>query len=315
MNCEQYYELLTALADNELIAEEQHILDAHLNQCAHCSKLYEVELATKQLLRATLPPLKTPWKIRADIIEKTRIEAGTQTEQRFPFFTHWWKPSFAISGAVAVAAFVFFLLYNTEKTPQQTSEQKVVSSPAKETVTENISVPVATETKQTEKPKPKKKSLPPILNESMTEFDLFLQGKKKPEKLTSQRKELEQYLASRVNFPVRLPEMSDCELIGGIVSQFQNEQVAQVMYSHRGHNVALYQTTFNSFDELNLFFLPESAQTVLKKGNWYIDDSDSNCCIAMWIDKGVLYYAVSNADKQEVHQELFHGFKTINSAK
>jgi hypothetical protein len=317
MNCEHSYELLTASVDNELVAEAQQQLDAHLSECSHCAKLYEIELATKQLLRTMLPPLKTPWKVRADIIEKIRIEAGTEAARRPSFFQSLWKPAFAFGGALAVVFLTLAYFFNSEKPPQQLADTKSVSPSAQESKTDKIPVAVATEPNPTEKPKPKprKKSLPPILNESMTDFDLFLQGKKKPEKFTSHRKELEQYLAARVNFPVRLPEMSDCELIGGVVSQFQNEQIAQVMYSHRGHNVALFQTTFNSFDDLNLSFLPESAQTILKKGNWYIDDSDSNCCITMWIDKTVLYYAVSNADKKEIHKELFQGFKTINSTK
>ena len=75
-NCAQFSELITAFADGELLPNEQEQLEAHLQSCNNCTRMYELEIATKQFLSSSLPPLKTPWKVRADIIDKIRIESG-----------------------------------------------------------------------------------------------------------------------------------------------------------------------------------------------------------------------------------------------
>ena len=100
--CLKYAELITACADGELATEEQILLDSHLETCDKCSNAYELEVATKQFLYSKVPPLQTPWRVRADIIEKIRIESGVQPIKRPSFLFPWWKPTLAIGGAFAI---------------------------------------------------------------------------------------------------------------------------------------------------------------------------------------------------------------------
>ncbi|MBS4027909.1 MAG: zf-HC2 domain-containing protein [Ignavibacteriales bacterium] len=311
-SCNQYSELITAFVDGELHTEEETTFRSHLHICSRCQSSYEAEIATKNLIHTAVPPLKTPWRVRADIIEKIRIEAGVEKQQNpSPVFL-WWKPSLAFGGALALFLISFLFFFNQEKeppkeisilqnVPTKVEEKKIASS---DITSSTASIPAVEPLVGT--------SQANVLEESMTDFDLYLQGKKKPKKTSRESNELQQFLSSRVNFPVKLPQMKDCELLGGDVQEYGSERIAKVMYSHRGQAMTLYQTSLAAIDEGDIFFLPESIRTILKEGSWYVDKSDPKCCVTMWVESGTLFYAVSNANSQEIMQELSTGFQTVS---
>ena len=299
MNCGYYLELITACADNELLPDEKIQLETHLQECADCRTELELEIATKQLLRKSFSSAKTPWKVRANIIEDLRGEPGFHSKKKIFWEFPLWRPVFTYS--TAFAAIIIFIFYFLQQQPTQQS------LPSKEnTIAQRQSQPeqpslqqTSVETIPTAHKKPSQKSREivgpsktDVLEESMTDFDLYLQGKKHPEKISPRQDEVQKYLASQVNFPVRMQKTNAYKLQGASVSEIGEDKIAQLLYSYHGKTITLYQTSFAAIREGCAFAVPESIHTTLASGGWYVDDSNPSCVITMWVEDDMLYYAI-----------------------
>lgn len=109
MNCEAYWELISAAVDGALTEDERVRLEAHLARCPECKRMYD------QMMTMTdgLSGLETPAGGFVDSV----MAAVAQTEQEIPFtaleanrdihaqgkaqLRAWWKP---IRGALALVA-------------------------------------------------------------------------------------------------------------------------------------------------------------------------------------------------------------------
>jgi hypothetical protein len=320
MNCGYYLELITAATDNELLDDEKKQLDSHLLECAHCRNELELETATKHLLQKTFSNLKTPWKVRANIIEDLRGEPGFHNKKKIFWEFPLWRPVFTY--ATAFAAVIIFIFYFLQQQPAPQTISKKTPEIAQQPLQQQQQPQQQTEINSIGRRRtaPKKNDLvgpskTDVLEESMTDFDLYLQGKKQPEKISPRPDEVQKYLASQVNFPVRLPKTSEYELQGASVSEIGEDKIAQLLYSYHGKTVTLYQTSFAAIRDGCAFAVPESIHTALANGGTYVDDSDPSCIITMWVEDDMLYYAIGATEKEEILQELSKGFQSVRGHK
>ncbi|HZD41848.1 MAG TPA: zf-HC2 domain-containing protein, partial [Terriglobales bacterium] len=77
MRCEDTQELITALVDNELTAEERRTIENHLGECEHCRSRHAQELLVKRQIRLASEAVTAPAGLRDWVrkeVEKTAAE-------------------------------------------------------------------------------------------------------------------------------------------------------------------------------------------------------------------------------------------------
>ena len=80
MNCEQIYELLSARLDGALSAEDEARLQAHLDACPDCRRLYEAMASIEEKTAELAVP--APEGLKRGVMYRIRQESGKQKKKR-----------------------------------------------------------------------------------------------------------------------------------------------------------------------------------------------------------------------------------------
>ena len=67
MNCRNVEDHISAFADNEILGEREEQIRAHFEECESCSRLLQIELAAKRLVKS-MPVSKAPVRLRERIL-------------------------------------------------------------------------------------------------------------------------------------------------------------------------------------------------------------------------------------------------------
>lgn len=113
MECGQAQELITALIDDELGAEEQRALEAHVQVCPRCQRAQAAEGRLKQRIQLARREVTAPAALRRDI-ERSMAGRGAVNDGKpanpvarwfsFPI----WRPAWAVALILLVGAGVFY---------------------------------------------------------------------------------------------------------------------------------------------------------------------------------------------------------------
>ena len=104
MNCEDVYTLLSAKLDGALSASEEEHLNAHLENCAECRRLYEAMFEIEEETKKLTQP--APEGLKRGVMYRIRQENGAGTKKR-GFF------GFGFGTGLGAAAAVLVLLIGT----------------------------------------------------------------------------------------------------------------------------------------------------------------------------------------------------------
>lgn len=104
MNCEDVYTLLSAKLDGALSASEEEHLNAHLENCAECRRLYEAMFEIEEETQKLTQP--APEGLKRGVMYRIRQENGAGTKKR-RFF------GFGFGTGLGAAAAVLVLLIGT----------------------------------------------------------------------------------------------------------------------------------------------------------------------------------------------------------
>jgi len=113
MNCSAFKRDLYHYQADELPAVERAVYDEHLNGCAPCAALLEVEQALLRGLRARLSPVAPPPGLETRVRERLR-QAG-RSSRSGPDWVR--KPWFAAAAAAVLLALLVIPTLNLESSP------------------------------------------------------------------------------------------------------------------------------------------------------------------------------------------------------
>jgi anti-sigma factor (TIGR02949 family) len=73
MRCEEALGLITALVDEELVAQDRHSIESHLKDCPKCRFVYAEEQILKREVRLAAATVKAPADLRERVLSDRRI--------------------------------------------------------------------------------------------------------------------------------------------------------------------------------------------------------------------------------------------------
>lgn len=113
MQCQQAQELVTARLDNELDADEQRALDAHLRTCGHCQRALAAESRLKQQIQMARQDVTVPAALRQQVEGAIAGRGAVNEEKSASGFAAWfgfasWRPALvALLLAIGAGAFYY----------------------------------------------------------------------------------------------------------------------------------------------------------------------------------------------------------------
>ncbi len=272
MNCQGVIESVTAAVDGVLPREIAPQFEDHIAHCPRCRAEYELERATKALIRirvrACAAPSDLRQRISAALESENPVAIGPQPLRRRLFTWPAWQMMLA-AGGVAITVLLLFAI-----TPTKSHHNH--SQPADGN----------------------------IIHQTYNNFDRILDGKIVPQVASSDPAVVEAYIQPRVNFHVKVPRMKRYTLMGGNSSLYQNRALAHIMY-RSGHDfVYLYQVRYGDVLEGTALNLPPDVIAELKRTGWYFENHSPDCSLAIWLVDSSICCAIADVKKDELLASL-----------
>jgi len=273
VNCQEVQELISPAVDKRLDSETGRKFESHIETCARCRNLFELERLTKRLLQQTLRLQTTPDAVSKRMISQISQLDETGTRGGISSWPSWISKLYAqprFRGALAVSFIAIFAMILFVSLPF--NAHHLHTSPDDND----------------------------IIHQSFNNFDAVVAGTLKPEVASDNVADVRKFFARKVDYKVRVPQMKDCTLMGGLVSSYQGKPLAHVVYKHDGEVIYLYQVDMSTVIEGKELTIPAIAKEELLRTGWYVQSEHPKCSIVMWMVDNTLCTAVADIDKGEL---------------
>lgn len=266
MECREYQELVSAAVDNRLKPEEMVSFLAHGGKCAPCRYEYEIEIVTKSVVRSKARMVHAP----VALIERIAEQLESDTRSTTPLNSSWWdellryravKPALAFGFACILVILFLNLPHNPDAIPVQSND---------------------------------------VITQSLANYQSVVRGDIKPQLASSMPANLQNFFADKTDFPVVLPKMKDCSLLGGVSNEYSGVKLAHVMYNHGGEIVYMYQTCWETVMKGEKLNLPQGAKDELHRTGWFTQTDPAGCTVVLWKKDRTLCCAVAHMSKDDL---------------
>ena len=267
MECKNIAEQITAAVDHALSENEQQLVDAHLSQCPRCKQQFDVELLTRNFVRQRCKRLRAPGHVMQQITERLAVEGAQRVRQS------WWRDVvasmyFKPAIAFAAACIAIIVLFNNPDRPSGVIEASGL--PAND-----------------------------IIKQSLVNYAAVASGEIKPQFVSDRLENLQAFFDGKTEFPVVLPKMHGCKLVGGVLNEFLGDKLAHLVYNHHDSAVVyIYETCWEKVQNGSPMHLAADIQEELKTNGWYIATQPDGYTLAMWTDGRTLCSAVARLNKE-----------------
>lgn len=273
MKCRKFQEHITAFLDNALDQQDAQELDSHLAQCPVCRDEYVMEKAARSLVRTRCKPVQTPVEVRQRLSEALERESASEQPPVRRGWVREFLSSIYFRPAVAftVACLAVILIVNNNSTTRSNLVQASV-------LPDND-----------------------VIRQSLINFRAVSSGEIQPQIKSSETEHLMSFFEGKTEFPVVIPPMLHCTLVGGVVNNYSGHNLAHVVYAHNGSDIIyIYETCWTKVQSGSPLQVSADVLTQLKETGWYVaEDSDGNS-IALWTKGGTLCAAVSRLDTERL---------------
>lgn len=132
-----------------------------------------------------------------------------------------------------------------------------------------------------------------IIEESLAKYELASQGSFIVHYASSEPALLRTFFADKTDFPVLIPEMKDCTLLGGVLEENPTGAVAEVIYDHGSQKIFLSQTSWNNLGAGGGPSLDDDVRDELLRSNLFIETLANGNTVVLWKKGVTLCTAVS----------------------
>lgn len=266
-HCQKTQQIITEAVDNRLGEADRNFFEEHIQQCTSCRNDYELDTLTRDFVKNKLTRFTAPENVVASI--KQEIEKEIASEQRATGFF----AQYPLARAAVIAMLVIGIAFGVY----------LFNSPDMQNTVQAAD----------------------IMEKSIENYGLFLAGTIQPQQIGQNVDELHDYFNQRVDFPVSLKPVKDCEWVGGVLSDYNGLSLAHLVYKMPAGIVYVYQANWKEVRNGNKISLANGAITSLNQTGWYVNGSHEEYSVVMWLyDDKTICAAVSAMEKQKL-QALF----------
>jgi mycothiol system anti-sigma-R factor len=275
VTCQEVLESITAAVDGALSHELVPRFQDHITRCDHCRAEFELEQATKTLVRSRLRPRTAPDVLRERISAALAEEGApvlaepVRPRRRAGLFGRpLWQFALGV-GATAVAALVITVVIPSRTHHAHTSP-----------VDGNI------------------------IHQTYNNYDGFLDGKLVPQIASSDPSVVQAYIQPAVDFHFNVPKMKRYTLVGGNSTMYGKHHLAHLVYRHDKDVVYLYQARYSDVLDGTSLSLPADALDELKRTGWYFENHVPDCSLIVWVTDSIVCCVIADVSKDQLLASL-----------
>lgn len=271
MKCQEALECITDAAGGNLSAERLTQFQKHITQCTQCRIEYDLECATKNVVRQRLRRANPPAALKESISHALlqELETAPITPSLLRRSAMWLsrRTTLAISFGLVLVILFFYVSSNPRHRHTQPNDGNMIHL-------------------------------------TFNDYDSVLDGKFLPAGTSSDPTTIATVLQPAVDFPVAFPPMHRCSLVGGKCTHYCKSQLAHLIY-HLGNNVVyLVQTRYSTLCKGSELMLPDSVRQQLDRTGWYFESYGSDCNLAVWVKDSLICCAVADVPKDQLFASL-----------
>jgi hypothetical protein len=267
VKCREFEEQITAAVDRYLRNEEKEIFDEHARLCPPCRREYETELSTKELVHSKARMAAVPLALYHSIIEQLERQSKWPWSVRAVSARFLQSPFVRPAIAFTLTAIVVLLVTRPAESPR--------------------GIPILTAA-----------GFGPnnVVHQSVENFHRVLRGEITPQVVSSQSSEIQDFFSGKTEFPVRVPVMRQCTLVGAVVNQHKGAPLAHVVYRSGDDVIYLYQACWQTVQQGEKLDLALEVETELLRVGWYLSGGPGGDAIVLWKSGPTLCIAVSHME-------------------
>lgn len=265
VDCKEFQERISSAVDRRLSRQEKEQFEEHSGRCPTCRQEYEDECSTKTLLRERTRMVHVPPDLQVAIAREIEREAGIaeSSQGRLRAVVRTTPVRVAFAFALTAVLVIVFLARRSEP-----SENTPV-------ITAGLSANN-------------------VIRQSVDDFHRILRGELAPQVASAESVELQDFFTGKTSFPVLVPHMRECTLVGGIIQEYNGMRLPHIVYRAGDDVISVYQACWESVQEgRTLDLAPEAKAAILKRG-WYTPAPAGNDAVVLWRQDRTLCVAVSH---------------------
>ncbi len=139
-----------------------------------------------------------------------------------------------------------------------------------------------------------------VIAQSLSNFDALRAGTIKPEKESDQPELLKAFFDGKTDFPVLVPSLARCTLIGGGANDVDGTHTAHLFYRHDTTMIYMYQTCWNTVKKGEILSIPDRAKTALTQTHWYAERQPDGDVVVLWAEGNTLCAAVAHMSEDDL---------------
>jgi hypothetical protein len=132
-----------------------------------------------------------------------------------------------------------------------------------------------------------------ILIQSIANYHRALNGEFSPREASGEADHLVAFFSGKTAFPVLVPRIRNCTLLGGELNDQSGTPVAHLMYRAGDTLIYLYQTCWTTVQRGDIFELSAETKAELLSTGWHSESVGEGDAIVMHAEGGTLCVAVA----------------------
>jgi anti-sigma factor RsiW len=270
VNCAEFQEHVTPAVDARLDASVMALFIEHVAQCPSCRQAFERERAVAALVRSRLHPAAVPAHVVDAILKAIAHEADARAGARGSRAGLRWN---AVLGRVAVAFALSFAVVVVLVWRHGAGLPPL--PPADSTGSD-------------------------IVHQSMHAYQSALKGDLAPQISSEVADCVRSYFNGKTEFPVLVPELKECTLVGGGVNDYHGATFAHIVYKHGQQVISVYQACRETVMKGEKLHLSPEAREELARTGWYCCTTADGASIVVWVNGATICAAVAPMDRDHL---------------
>ncbi len=274
VNCREFSHCITPAVDGRLSGKDQALFDEHARLCPPCRHDYEEERSLAALIRARIQPAKVPDGVLASILACTlqsegRLPSGSGRSIAGVFRRPRVVP--VLAGLLSLA--VLIILFSRHAPP--------VGAEAAGFVSGND-----------------------IVRQSASNYEAVLKGTIVPQVMSDCPENVRSFFRGKTGFPVFIPAMKECTLVGGSINDYHGMRLAHVLYKHGLQYIYLYQACRESVMNGDTLHVSREVRSDLDRTGWHCCTAPDGAAVVLWVRGRTLCVAVAPMNSEHLMAHL-----------
>jgi hypothetical protein len=274
VTCAEFNEAISAAVDERLLPEDMALFLEHAEQCRPCRCEFEGERTVAGLIRARMKPACAPPEVVAAVLRSIVRESRLSESLQQPFMVRLWHHRLTRPAIAFVLSFaVITILLNRSEPPSSGFTAAGVAGDD-------------------------------LIGESVANFRAVTRGEMKPQILSDRPEDLRSFFEGKTEFPVLVPSMKECTLVGGVVNDFHGLRVAHVVYRHGTQMIYLSQTCRETVMKREPRIISQEVKSDLDSTGWYRHTIPGGATVVLWAHGNTLCAAVAEMQEEGLMSQL-----------